>query len=454
MRNQEFNLHEYGKVPPQAVDIEEALLGMLIEYPVMDNAVSLLAPEYFYKEAHQIIYSAILTLYRNEKAIDTLTVLNQLKTTGELEIIGGGYYISKLNASMPTSLDEYCIIVFQKYLARELIRIGNEATKEAFEDTTDILETYENIKQQFDTIDESIINLRKPKSWEDHLLIFGEETDKKIKLNRDGKPIGIPTGIKELNRLLNGWQPSDLIILASRPSMGKTSLALFFAKVAARYGCAVDIYSLEMSSERLVQRMVLGETEVSGGAYNKGFINSDQLTDITAAMGNIAAWKINLSEDSNATIDRIKATSRINHNKGKCDLIIIDYLQLIEPEKNLSSREREISTMARKLKQLAINLNVPIILLSQLNRACESRTDKRPMLSDLRESGAIEQDADIVLFPFRPFYYTKYPEDEGKIEMNISKNRNGSTGKIEFYHNADICNFFDEMAIVGENVPF
>lgn len=436
---------EFCKIPPQAIDIEESILGTLLNYPMMDNVVSIVRSEYFYKEANQVIYESLVKMYNEDKPIDLLSVTERLKKEGVLELIGGSYYLALLyNKTQPTDLEYYCHLLFERWLKREVIRLGYEASRRGYEDGEDGLDLYVDIMKNFEGLNDDIVGMQRPKEWDEHLKDFLSEMDKKILRARDGKMSGIDTGLEELNKITNGWQNGDMIVLASRPSMGKTALGLFFGKVAAKNGVSVLIISLEMPATRLMERMVLGETDVKGILYRKGLLKDGEIKEMCEGVNKLYELPITIDDDSYMDMNKIKALARIYNKNGKCDLLIIDYLQLITPEKGKNTREQEVADMSRRMKGIAKSLDIPVIVLCQLSREVEKRGSKKAMLSDLRESGAIEQDADLVLFPHRPYYYSGEEDEVNDIEINVAKHRNGVVGVVEFGVNRDVTKFYDK----------
>jgi replicative DNA helicase len=430
---------EHGKIPPQAVDLEEAVLGaLMLEQDALTTVIDILKPETFYKEAHQRIFDAIHRLFSKSEPVDILTVTNELKNSGELELIGGPYYITQLTnrVASAANIEYHSRILSQKFIQRELIRVSSEIIKDAFEDTTDVFDLLDRAEENLFKVSES--NLRRGAEDVRHLLGQAikqiEEASK-----HEGNLTGIASGFIGLDRITAGWQRSDLIILAARPGMGKTAFVLSMARnIAVEFNKAVAVFSLEMSALQLVTRVISMETELPAEKLKKGNLEDYEWEQLNSKIGKLTDAKLIIDDTPALTIFELRAKCRrLMQRPGGVQMIIIDYLQLmVGSQDNKGNREQEISTISRSLKALAKELDVPIICLSQLNRSVETRGgSKKPVLSDLRESGAIEQDADMVLFIYRPEYY-KIDEDEqgnptkGRAEIIIAKHRNGALGDV------------------------
>lgn len=444
-------LWEHGKIPPQALDLEEAVLGaIMLEKDALTTVIDILKPEVFYKEAHQIIYAAIVRLFGKSEPVDILTVTNELKNTGELDIIGGPYYITQLTNRIASAanVEYHARIISQKYIQRELIRISSEIIKDAFEDTTDVFDLLDRAEQNLFSVSES--NLRR--NYDDMQSLVGDAI-KEIEKAKDqeGHMRGIPSGFTELDRVTNGWQKSDLIIIASRPGMGKTAFALSLAR-----NCAIDfkksvaIFSLEMSSIQLVTRLISSETELSADKLKKGNLQSYEWEQLHAKINTLTDAKLLIDDTPALTVFELRAKCRRLKSQHNIDLIILDYLQLMSGGgDSKGNREQEISNISRSLKALSKELDIPVIALSQLSRAVETRGgSKKPILSDLRESGAIEQDADMVIFLYRPEYYKIDVDEEGNstagiAEVCIAKHRNGALKDIPLRFISQFAKFVD-----------
>jgi replicative DNA helicase len=430
---------EHGKLPPQAVDLEEAVLGaMMLEKDAVTAVIDMLHSEVFYKEAHQAIYEAIHKLFSANQPIDILTVTNELKSSGNLELAGGAFYITQLTSRIASSanIEYHAGILMQKHLQRELIRISTETIRDSFEDTTDVFDQLDKAEQNLFQISET--NLRKKTQLlPDIIHKVIQQIDAARK--HDGSFSGVPSGFTELDSITGGWQKSDLIVVAARPGMGKTAFVLSMARnMAVEYNKAVAMFSLEMTSEQLVTRLISSEAELSASALRKGQLQSYQWEQLNARINKLVTAPIYIDDTPALSIFELRAKCRRLKAQFDIQMIIVDYIQLMTAgQEGKGNREQEISNISRSLKSLAKELGVPVVALSQLNRSVETRpnTSKKPQLSDLRESGAIEQDADLVLFIYRPEYY-KITEDEngnsteGKAMIIVGKHRNGATGDI------------------------
>ena len=433
---------DHGKLPPQAIEFEEAVIGgLLLDKNCIHDVVSIISPEVFYKESHQSIYEAIIKLYDDVKPIDILTVTNELRSSGKLELCGGAFYITQITSRIASTanIQEHAGILLEKYIAREIIKTATESIRLAFEDSTDVFDLLDYTDNQFSMVNE--ISLRGGT-----MIHISESTSKSItalqkreKLFKEGKQSGISTGLKDLNRLTGGWQKSNVIILAARPGMGKTALMLYFAKSAAQSMANTCIYSLEMTDESLSDRMLQSMCEVDNHNFKKGSLTESDWTEIKKAQNELNKLPIYIDPNPAVSMRYIKSHSRIMKKKGKCDIIFLDYLQLIDMSNGVKNRnrEQEVAQASRQAKIIAKELNVPIIVLAQLNREVEKQASKRPSLSNLRESGAIEQDADLVMFIYRPEYYGIKEDAKGNSmigvgEIIIEKNRDGGTEDVAF----------------------
>ncbi len=444
-------LAEHGRIPPQAVDLEEAVLGaLMLEQNALTAVIDILKPEVFYKESHQIIYGAIHRLFAKSQPIDILTVTSELKLSGQLELVGGAYFITQLTnrVASTANIEYHARIVTQKYIQRELIRISSDIIKDAFEDTTDVFDLLDKAEKSLFAVSES--NFRR--SF-DSMQSLVREAIKDIQSARthEGNLRGIPSGFTDLDRITAGWQKADLIILAARPGMGKTAFVLSMARnIGVDFNIPVAMFSLEMSSIQLVTRLISSETQLSADKLKKGNLENYEWEQLNAKIGKLVDAPIYIDDTPALSIFELRAKCRRLKAQYDIQIIIVDYIQLMSTgEDNKGNREQEISTISRSLKALAKELSVPIITLSQLNRSVETRAgSKRPILSDLRESGAIEQDADLVCFIYRPEYY-KLEQDEqgnstrGMAELIIAKHRNGPLGDIRMQFIDKFAKFTD-----------
>ncbi|MFA8301180.1 MAG: replicative DNA helicase [Hyphomicrobiales bacterium] len=424
---------EHSKIPPQSTELEEAVLGaLMIEKDAVTTVIDILKPEVFYKQANQAIYFAIQSLFARSEPIDILTVTNELKSNGDLELVGGPYYITQLTTRVSSSahIEFHARIILQNHLKRELIRIGSEIVKDAYEDTNDVFELLDKAEQNLFSISEN--NLRR--SFADMPSLVQEAVSEiESSRNDEGHLKGIPSGFTELDRLTAGWQKSDLIILAARPGMGKTAFTLTMARnIAVDFSRAVAVFSLEMSSVQLVTRLISAETQLSADKLKKGNLADHEWQQLNTKIAPLVNAKLFIDDTPALTIFELRAKCRRLKAQHNIEMVFIDYLQLMSGSSDKGNREQEISAISRGLKSLAKELNVPILALSQLSRAVETRGgSKKPMLSDLRESGAIEQDADMVMFIYRPEYYGIEQDEDGNstqgiAEICISKHRNGA----------------------------
>lgn len=444
-------LMDIGKVPPQAVELEEAVLGaLMLEKDALTNVIDILKPKSFYKEAHERIFGAIEQLFTRSEPVDILTVTQELKKTGELEIVGGAYYITQLTNRVASAANAefHARIISQKYIQRELIRTSTETIKDAYEESSDVFDLLDKAEKGLFTIVEG--NIRKNYDKMSTLLKKAVEQIEKAKEKKDGLS-GIPSGLTALDRLTSGWQNSDLVILAARPAMGKTALVLSIAKNAAvDFKHPVAIFSLEMSSLQLVTRLISSETELPGDKLKKGNLEDHEFKQLQVKIKGLDEAPIFIDDTPGLSVFELRAKARRLKEQHKIELIVIDYLQLMTAGgEGKGNREQEISTISRSLKGLAKELNVPVIALSQLSRAVETRGgDKKPQLSDLRESGAIEQDADMVMFIHRPEYYN-ITEDEagmstaGVAELIVAKHRNGPVDSVKVRYISQFTKFVD-----------
>jgi replicative DNA helicase len=430
-----------GKIPPQAVDLEEAVLGaLMLERDALTDVIDILKVDSFYKEAHQRIYGAITQLFANSEPIDLLTVKNQLVTTGELEMAGGIQYLAELTqrVNSAANIEFHARIVVEHSLKRQMIQLSSEIQKLAYEDTTDVFSLLDTMEQKLFAIAEG--NIRK--NYADMGQIMRAALVE-LEMKKDQKEglTGVPTGFTALDRVTSGFQKTELIIIAARPGMGKTALILSACRNAAvDHGQAVAFFSLEMSSVQLVNRLISAEAELESDKLRKGNLLPHEWAQLHAKIGKLTNAPIFIDDTPALSILELRAKARRLKAQHDVQMIVIDYLQLMSGDsggKGSGNREQEIANISRSLKQLAKELNVPVIALSQLSRAVETRGgDKKPQLSDLRESGSIEQDADMVMFIYRPDYYGITQDEAGNSvagigELIIAKNRAGSLDTVQ-----------------------
>ncbi len=447
-----FQTQQFGKLPPQALDLEEACLGaLMLEKDALTKVIDILHPDSFYKDTHRLIFQAIRRLFERSEPIDILTVTNELKKSGELDIVGGPFAITQLTnrVASAANIEFHSRIILQKHIQRELIRISAETIKDAYEDTSDVFLLLDKAEKNLFEVAQG--NIRR--NYQE-MSTMVSEAYKQIEAARlHGTGItGVQSGFTDLDRVTSGWQKSDLIIVAARPGMGKTALVLSLARNAAiGFKRPVAIFSLEMSSVQLVQRMISSETGIPSDKLRKGTLDNAEWQKLISMTGKLSSAPIYIDDTPSLSVFDLRSKCRRLKAMYDVELIVIDYLQLMRSDvdsKN-GNREQEISTISRSLKAIAKELNVPVIALSQLSRAVESRGGtKRPLLSDLRESGAIEQDADIVTFIYRPEYYGIDTDEEnnptkGIAEIIIAKHRNGALDSVKLKFISHLAKFTD-----------
>lgn len=447
----------YGKVPPQAKDLEEAVLGaVMLEKSAFDTVIEILKPECFYVEANQRIYRAMQGLQQKNSPIDLLTVVEELKFREELDLVGGPYYVTRLTNAVVSSanIEAHSRIILQKFIQRELIRISGEIIGDAYEDSTDVFDLLDEAESKLFEITNN--HLRRDYASIDTILVKTISRIEDLRSRQDDIT-GVPTGFPTLDRITYGWQSTDLIVLAARPSVGKTAFALNLARNAALHPTkptVVGFFSLEMSAGQLVQRILSAESEIWLEKIARGRLEEHEMKQLyKKGIERLASAPIHIDDSAALNIFELRAKCRRLKNKHNVGLIIIDYLQLMSGtgENRNSNREQEISRISRDLKGLAKELQVPIIALSQLSREVEKRKEgnKMPQLSDLRESGAIEQDADMVMFLYRPEYYDITSNElgesvKGETHVRIAKHRNGQLETLKLKALLHIQKFVEE----------
>jgi replicative DNA helicase len=447
----------YGKVPPQAKDLEEAVLGaIMLEKSAFDNVVEILKPECFYVDAHQRIFKAMKSLGNKSQPIDILTVVEELRFKEELDVVGGPYYVTKLTNAVVSSanIEAHARIILQKFIQRELIRISGEIIGDAYEDSTDVFDLLDQAESKIYEVTST--HLRNNYETIDSVLVKTIQRIEDLR-HQNADITGVPSGFVTLDKVTYGWQNTDLIILAARPAVGKTAFALNLARNAAldpRKQTPVAVFSLEMSAGQLVQRILSAESEIHLEKISRGKLEEHEMKQLYArGIQRLAQAPIFVDDTPALNIFELRAKCRRLKNLNNIGLIIIDYLQLMSGtgDSRQGNREQEISTISRSLKGLAKELQVPIIALSQLSREVEKRKDgnKMPQLSDLRESGAIEQDADMVCFIYRPEYYDVTQNEmgesnKGETHIRIAKHRNGSLETIKLRARLEIQRFYDD----------
>lgn len=436
----ETNILDFGKLPPQVKELEEAVLGaVMIEENAINEVVDILKDESFYVDAHQRIWRAIRTLFQNQAPIDLLTVTEQLKKNGDLEAAGGAFYVAQLTNKVGSAanVEYHARLIAEKHIQRMLIATSTEIITEAYEDTTDVFELLDKAEKNLFSIAEN--NLKR-NSEDISSLLMTELKEIDVRMNNTEHEFnGVPSGFIDLDRATGGWQKSDLIIIAARPAMGKTAFTLALARNAAvDHKRPVALFSLEMSSAQLVQRLISMETHIPAEKIRRGNLEQYEYQILTSKIDNLKNAPIFIDDTPAINVFELRSKCRRLKQQHNIQMVVIDYLQLMSGsiDGKSGNREQEISQISRSLKGLAKELEIPVIALSQLSRAVETRGgDKRPILSDLRESGAIEQDADIVIFLYRGEYYGLDTDENGQstkdiAEVIIAKHRNGPVKTI------------------------
>jgi replicative DNA helicase len=448
---------QYGKLPPQAIEVEEAVLGaLMLERDAYVTVADIINTSSFYKEEHQKIFEAIKNLSANEKPVDLLMVTQELKDREQLNEVGGPGYITQLTRRVASAahIEFHSRIIAQKFIQRELIRVSSEIQGKSYDDTIDVDDLIDfsesslfqvaerNIKKETvpikPVLNEAIIQIEKARNRKDGLS-------------------GVPSGYTDIDRITSGWQKTDLSIIAARPSMGKTAFVLSMARnMAVEHNKSVAVFSLEMSSIQLVNRLISAETELGSDKIKTGRLENYEWEHLNRKISALEKSPIFIDDTPALSIFEFRAKCRRLKMQHDIQIVIVDYLQLMTSGiEGRGSREQEVSTISRSLKAIAKELDIPILALSQLNRSVESREGKRPQLSDLRESGAIEQDADLVMFIHRPEYYGLTEDDSGNsllgvAEIIIAKHRNGATGDVHLAFKKELAKFSDMDTPIGE----
>jgi|TARA_B100001059_G_scaffold108774_2_gene108591 replicative DNA helicase len=449
-----------GRVPPQAIELEEAILGaLLIDRDALSKVIDILSVESFYVDGHQKIFEAITQLFGDSDPIDILTVSQRLKKEGELNNIGGEAKLIGLSTKVSSSahIEFHSRIVVQKHIQRELIRISHNMIEQAYDETNDVLELLDTAEQSLFNISQG--NLKK--NYEGSFELVKQALQKIEDISKKEGLSGVPSGFKGVDRVTAGWQKSDLIIIASRPGMGKTALSLSMARnMAIDHKIPIGVFSLEMSSVQLITRLISSETGIGAEKLRKGNLEPIEWQQLSSKVKKLEDAPIFIDDTPGLSIFDLRAKCRRLVAQHKVQIIVIDYLQLMTAgvTKSNGNREQEISTISRSLKSIAKELEIPVVALSQLSRAVETRGgSKRPLLSDLRESGAIEQDADIVSFIYRPEYYQIHEWDDdgspcdGQAELIVAKHRNGSLEKVRLRFEGSMAKFSD-LENIGQNI--
>jgi len=421
-------------MPPQNIEAEQSVLGgILIENGAIHKVMEVLIPDDFYREAHQRIYNSLLDLSERDEPADLITLTNELRKKDQLDSIGGASYVASLIDTIPTAanIGYYARIVKEKSILRKLIEAATDIVTQGYEDREDVEGLLDEAERAIFQIAENRV---RPSFYPIREIVKSSFKTLEKLYEKKELVTGIPSGFKNLDLITAGFQPSDLIIVAGRPSMGKTALCLNIAQYAAiEKKVPVALFSLEMSKEQLVLRMLCSEARVEGTRIRTGFLSESDWPKLTLAAGNLSDAPIFIDDTAALTILELRAKARRLKGEHGLGMLVVDYLQLMRGRTMIENRQQEISEISRSLKALAKELNLPVIAVSQLSRRSESREDKRPQMSDLRESGAIEQDADLILFIYRDEVYNRSEENpnRGKAEVIIGKQRNGPTGRIE-----------------------
>ena len=418
-------------VQPHSEEAELAVLGsMLSSKEAVSKSIQWLTPDVFYKDAHGKIFSAMELLFDKGEPVDTVSVIDLLKKNKELESVGGTYFVTGLVESVPTAahVERYSKIVMEKALLRSLITLSHSIAKEAYEDSQDVADILDTVEQSIFSITQN--RLKGGFTQINDIVVAALEKLEIIRAS-GGSVIGVPSGLLDLDDITSGFQEGDLIIIAGRPGMGKTALALSMIRNAAlEADVGVGMFSLEMANHQLAMRLLCAEARVDSHFVRTGKLPAKLWKNLGLSAGDLEKAPIYLDDSPALTVLELRAKARrlkAEHNIG---MIVVDYLQLMQGPRGVENRQQEISVISRSLKALAKELSIPVVALSQLSRAVEQRADRKPQLSDLRESGAIEQDADVVIFLYRPWVYSQEDEDEGKAEIIVAKQRNGPTGHI------------------------
>ncbi len=431
MNETDFSSH---KLPPQHIEAEQSILGgILIENEAINRVTEILDADDFYRDAHRKIFNALINLSERDEPADLITLTNELQKIDQLDSIGGASYLASLIDSIPTAanIQYYARIVKEKAILRKLIQTSTEIITQSYEDRGDVEVFLDEAERSIFEISEKRV---RPSFYPIREIVKESFATIEKLFKKKEAVTGVPSGFKELDRMTAGFQPSDLVIIAGRPSMGKTAFCLDVAEYAAISNkIPVAIFSLEMSKEQLVIRMLCSQANVEGTRLRTGYLNESDWPKLTIAAGSLSESPIYIDDTAALSVLEMRAKARRLKSDHGLGMVIVDYLQLMKGRARVESRQQEISEISRSLKALAKELNIPIIAVSQLSRKTEERTGNRPQLSDLRESGAIEQDADLILFIYRDEVYNRDPDNpnRGKAEVIIGKQRNGPIGKID-----------------------
>lgn len=437
---------EHGKIPPQHIDSEVALLGSLLLDPsIVDVVMGTLEPDFFYKEAHSRIFQAMQVLYNKGQILDYIAIIDQLRKASQLEAVGGAVYVTSLTSKVGTGFNYgyYTLSIIDSFVRRSYIELAGKIETASYDESIDVADIITATNNKLTEIQKIFSGIQKAKQVGDLSDEALQDYFERKKLRDQGLPIGIPTGISDLTKITGGWQNGDSIILAGRTSMGKTALALHAAAAAFNAGIPVQFFSFEMTAVKLADRILIGQSKVNSDAYRYGNLTGKEEQTLESTVNQLRKVGCYIDDNSSQNIDQVIAKMRVAKSKGLCGLGIIDYLGLIPTHERKGTRELEVAAISAKVKQAAKELDIPIILVVQVGRSAEQSTNKRPRLSDLRESGSIEQDADLVIFAYRPEYYdiaqidvtfNETIDSEGMGIAIVAKQRNGPVGDILFKH--------------------
>jgi replicative DNA helicase len=443
------------KLPPQNIEAEQSVLGgILIENEAINRVTEILAPDDFYRDAHRRIFNALMNLTERDEPADLITLTNELRKIDQLDSIGGASYLASLIDLVPTAanIEYYAKIVKEKAVLRKLIQTSTEIITQSYEDRGDVEGFLDEAERAIFEISEKRV---KPSFYSIREIVKDSFTIIERLFKKKELVTGVPSGFKELDRMTAGFQPSDLIIIAGRPSMGKTAFCLDVAQYAAiENKIPVAVFSLEMSKEQLVIRMLCSQAHVEGTRLRTGYLTESDWPRLTIAAGNLSEAPVYIDDTAALSVLELRAKARRLKSEYNLGLVIIDYLQLMKGRTRVESRQQEVSEISRSLKALAKELSIPVIAVSQLSRKIEERTGNRPQLSDLRESGAIEQDADLIIFLYRDEVYNRSEENpnRGKAEVIVGKQRNGPIGKVELAFLDKFTTFKDLYKGETENI--
>ena len=456
----QFGFIDHGKIPPQALDLEEVVLGaMMLEPDSMISVISKLRAEMFYKEQNQHVYSVIASLFSSGCPVDILTVTEKLRTDEKLDLAGGPYYVTLLTnrISSTANLEFHAAIIIQKYISREGIRRASEFVNALYEESIDVFDSFAATTTSLI----SLMNTANSRSAVKVSELFSPAVQKIRELSeRKIEYIGIPSGILALDHITLGFQKTTLTLIASRPGMGKTALLISIAKNICKNHIAVGVFELEMSREQLMNRLISAETAINHRSIVAGKLESDEVNQVELTRVFFDSMPMFIDDTAGLTLMELRAKSIDMVSRYNCKIIFIDYLQLMRSQIRGRSREEEVSEISRGIKQIAKELDIPIIALAQLSRETERRANKKPELSDLRESGSLEQDADIVAFLYRPEYYSiaidesGFPFEEGHTELIIAKHRSGPIADVSCLFKRELMRFEDSPKYLSSLNPF